>query len=169
MAYNGTIPTEFGRLTAVTILNLGQNSLTGTLPTEIGHMTSLLSGGDWGFVLSNSLDGSIPTELGNLVEMAKNLEVSNNAFSGTLPTELGNIDKMASSFSFDGNSFTVSYDRATIRSRKPCHAARPPTTTAPSRRLPLPPRAASAHAHFCSHSLHRQSHDRGACRPSSGV
>jgi hypothetical protein len=34
--YNGTIPTEFGLLTKVTEMFLGENDLTGAIPTQLG-------------------------------------------------------------------------------------------------------------------------------------
>ena len=39
--FTGSIPSEMGRLTNLTRLNLGVNSLRGTIPTEIGLLTKL--------------------------------------------------------------------------------------------------------------------------------
>ena len=39
----GTIPTEFGRLTDLTYLNVGGNELTGRVPSEIGALTKMSS------------------------------------------------------------------------------------------------------------------------------
>ena len=38
---DGAVPAEIGRLTSLTVLNLGDNELT-SLPAEIGQLTSLL-------------------------------------------------------------------------------------------------------------------------------
>jgi hypothetical protein len=38
----GTIPTEFGLMTALKELRVEANSLTGTLPTEFGLLAALL-------------------------------------------------------------------------------------------------------------------------------
>ena len=38
---NGTIPSDIGDLTSLTILRLHANSLSGSIPTEIGNLTSL--------------------------------------------------------------------------------------------------------------------------------
>ena len=58
----GTIPTEFGRLTGLSRLEMGTNALTQTLPTEPGQLTDLSSFDFDG----NSLNCGIPTELSAL-------------------------------------------------------------------------------------------------------
>lgn len=90
--YTGTIPTEFGQLTAVTSLDLGQNSLTGTLPTEVGLMTALQTGrAKKGLFSKNSLTGVLPTQLGQLSMMTAFFWSSQNSQTGTIPTELGTM------------------------------------------------------------------------------
>ena len=42
--YTGTMPTEFGRLTDLTSLNLAGNELTGQVPSEIGALTKMSAG-----------------------------------------------------------------------------------------------------------------------------
>ena len=37
----GTMPTQLGRLTAITGLSLQQNSLTGSLPTQLGPLSAM--------------------------------------------------------------------------------------------------------------------------------
>jgi len=93
----GTLPTEFGRLTALTYLDVSENygngvteggstgsiGVTGTLPTEFGLLTALT----YFSVGRNEISGTLPTELG----LMTNLEVfmvADNILSGTLPTEL---------------------------------------------------------------------------------
>ena len=75
-----------GLLTEVTMLNLGQNSLTGTAPTQLGCLTKLTTGGPYGFLQSNLLSGTLPSELGYYVQMNSELTLHNNKFDGTLPT-----------------------------------------------------------------------------------
>ena len=58
----GTVPTEFGRLTGLSALEMGTNALTQTLPTELGQLTDLSSFDFDG----NSLNCGIPTELSAL-------------------------------------------------------------------------------------------------------
>ena len=44
MSYNqlsGSIPSEIGRLSQLTVLGLAGNKLSGLLPAEIGHLTQL--------------------------------------------------------------------------------------------------------------------------------
>lgn len=40
-SFNGTLLTEFGRLTNLQYLNVAVNGITGTIPTEIGKLTKL--------------------------------------------------------------------------------------------------------------------------------
>ena len=127
--YTGTIPTEFGLLTAATSLDLGKNTLTGTMPTELGLLTATssfsvlynslsgtlptelgkaveMSAGFWAY--RNSLSGSVPTQLGNWVQLTQNFQLSyyqglSNLFSSTLPTELGRLSKLTSCFMVQQN------------------------------------------------------------------
>ena len=59
---NGNIPTWFGKLDQIWLLDLDSNQLDGSIPTEIGGMANLR------FLLLNRnfLTGTIPSELGNL-------------------------------------------------------------------------------------------------------
>ena len=77
---------QFGLLTDVTELNLGNNEMTGSIPTEIGCMPKVVTGGSAGFMGSNALTGSVPTELGALVQMTSYVGLHGNKLSSTLPT-----------------------------------------------------------------------------------
>ena len=92
--YTGTIPTEFGLLTAATSLDLGYNTLTGTMPTELGLLTATSSFS----VVYNSLSGTLPTELGKAVEMSAGFLAYRNSLSGSVPTQLGNWVQLTQSF-----------------------------------------------------------------------
>lgn len=93
----GTIPTEIGTLTSLSVLMLGANALSGTLPTELGLLTSL-----WALVLQgsqyigpaaiddsrmgNQISGTLPTELGRLSQLTQ-IALYHNRLSGTIPAE----------------------------------------------------------------------------------
>lgn len=64
-SFVGTIPTELGLLTALSLLYLNTNKLVGTIPTVLGHMTALESM----YLTHNSLSGSIPTEFGRMTAL----------------------------------------------------------------------------------------------------
>ena len=108
----GTVPTELGVLTAMSVMTWAENDITGTLPTEIGRMTNLKNGNFNnfnnfnGFFSSNSLTGSLPTELGNLVKMTRTVAMQTNSFTGTIPTELGSLSIMLQWFYLNSNSLT---------------------------------------------------------------
>ena len=97
---SGPIPTELGRLSNLTSLNLGGNDLTGPIPTELGELVSLT--GLW--LYSNSLTGPIPTELGRLSNLT-NLNLANNDLTGPIPTELGELVSLTW-LSLSSNSLT---------------------------------------------------------------
>ncbi|OAD22816.1 putative leucine rich repeat protein, partial [Candidatus Thiomargarita nelsonii] len=114
----GSIPSELGNLTQLTVLYLYSNKLTGSIPTELGNLTYLqvlwLSG--------NNLTGSIPTELGNLAQLTA-LYLHNNKLCGEIPVELKNlsnirygvniITKLGTKLKLDNNHLTA-YDSSLI-------------------------------------------------------
>ena len=97
---SGTIPSELGNLSDLSILSLDTNELSGTIPSELGSLSDLI-----GLSLeSNQLTGIIPSELGNLPRLAA-LSLESNQLTGTIPSELGNLPNMES-FLLDSNQLT---------------------------------------------------------------
>jgi Leucine-rich repeat (LRR) protein len=96
----GTIPTELGNLSNLTYLSLGGNDLTGSIPTELGNLSNLTRL----YLYSNDLTGSIPTELGNLSNLTY-LSLGGNDLTGSIPTELGNLSNLTE-LSLWGNELT---------------------------------------------------------------
>ncbi|KAJ7571153.1 hypothetical protein O6H91_01G152100 [Diphasiastrum complanatum] len=89
LSFNGTplqgsLPPEFGSLTALQYLNLSSTNLTGSIPVELGSCKNLqvldLS--------SNSLTGEIPEEIGDLRQLQL-LILHSNQLSGSIPSEIG--------------------------------------------------------------------------------
>jgi Leucine-rich repeat (LRR) protein len=108
---SGSIPTELGLLSHLSILWLDYNELTGTIPSELflPSVTSLSISGnglsgtipDFGlssnlvrlYIDMNAIEGSIPSTIGGL----SNLEyfVSNaNQLSGNVPSEIGQLSRL---------------------------------------------------------------------------
>jgi hypothetical protein len=74
-----TIPTQIGRLTALTMLTLSVLSLTGTVPSEVGNLSNLVD-----LRLSiNQLDGTLPA-LNRLTKLTR-LRTNVNRLDGPLP------------------------------------------------------------------------------------
>ena len=93
----GSIPSELGRLSSLTILHLADNQLIGQIPEELGsvaNLEELVLGG-------NQLSGEIPSELGNLSNLT-GLYLWGNELSGQIPEELGNLANLERVF-LDGN------------------------------------------------------------------
>jgi hypothetical protein len=108
----GTIPTEMGLLSMLTVWGMERGGLTGPIPTEIGKLSSLVFI-DFDF---NQLTGSLPSELftlRNLTQLDINsnkftgsidgigsfplmefMQLHDNFFTGTVPDAVGTYDKM---------------------------------------------------------------------------
>jgi Leucine-rich repeat (LRR) protein len=83
----GIIPSEFGHLKELQVLDLTWNEFVGSIPVELGKLKALqvldLSG--------NELGGSIPVELGQLKAL-RVLDLSYNfALTGRIPPEFGQL------------------------------------------------------------------------------
>ena len=96
---SGSLPRELALLTALQVIDLGDNLLTGTLPTEIGrlvHLQRLEIPGRGALenrrrqpsLTHNNLTGPIPSEIGLLTNLQV-LDLSGNALSGFIPLQLG--------------------------------------------------------------------------------
>ncbi|XVF83918.1 hypothetical protein PTKIN_Ptkin16aG0532600 [Pterospermum kingtungense] len=85
----GKIPTGFGNLINLEVLAAVHNQLSGSIPFIIGRLQKLkfFSVGD------NSLFGAIPTSLGNLT-MLITLDLSGNNLQGQIPPSLGNCENL---------------------------------------------------------------------------
>ena len=86
---SGTIPTDLGMLTSLTLLSLSNNRLTGTIPAELGGLTNL----DTLWLHENKLTGTIPAELARPSSM-RQLFLSDNRLTGSIPSELGRLTNL---------------------------------------------------------------------------
>jgi len=82
---NGIFPSEIGKLTKLTLLDLDTNDLSGTIPSQIGLLLQLTA-----LVLNDlHLNGNIPSEIGLLP--LDNLNLANNLFTGEIPSQIANL------------------------------------------------------------------------------
>ncbi len=111
---NGTIPTELGNLSELTVLYLHRNNLTGQVPGALDSLSKLeqlylydnkLTGisGQLGagmtslkrlFAQRNELAGRIPAGLGSMPNLDR-LSLYNNELTGTIPAELGRLANLS--------------------------------------------------------------------------
>jgi len=84
---SGSIPTEIGKLTSLSSLEISSTQLTGTIPTEIGLLGNFL------YQLkidgNKNLTGTIPTEVGSLGALGILVISGNPLIGGTIPWEIG--------------------------------------------------------------------------------
>jgi len=83
----GTIPSQFGNLTHLIVLDLDENELTGTIPEEIYLTANSLQQFD---LDSNHLSGTISTEIGTLTDLWF-VQLFNNMLTGMIPTEISSL------------------------------------------------------------------------------
>jgi Leucine-rich repeat (LRR) protein len=84
--YEGSLPTELGRLAELTDLSLSSRGLNGTLPSELGMLSTL----QVLHISRSSLTGTLPTQFGLLTNL-RSLDLSQNDFSSVIPTEMGQL------------------------------------------------------------------------------
>ncbi len=73
----GTIPTQIGNLTDLTILGLNNGKLSGAIPSTVGNLSKLISLG----LSGNLLSGNVPDEIAQM-ENLENLLLFNNQLIG---------------------------------------------------------------------------------------
>ena len=96
---SGTIPSEFGLLTSLAYLFLGQNNVTGPIPSVLGTLSSLVAV----HLDATSLTGTIPVQIGDLSSYSLsdfNIEQSTGLF-GTAPSQLCELNKPCFYLPFD--------------------------------------------------------------------
>jgi len=82
---SGTIPSQLGQLAQLTNLNLEGNSITGPLPAELAQMPLVMVD-----ISSNVLTGEIPFPIGNMPHLAS-LKLRDNNLQGTIPQSFSSL------------------------------------------------------------------------------
>ncbi|KAG0578608.1 hypothetical protein KC19_4G036500 [Ceratodon purpureus] len=87
MQLNGSIPYgTLGALSALTVLDLSNNSLCGEIPYDIFTLSNLMYLG----LSNNRFTGNLPWGVSNLYQLMK-LDLAANLLSGSLPSSLGDL------------------------------------------------------------------------------
>ncbi|KAJ7947106.1 Leucine-rich repeat receptor-like protein kinase family protein [Quillaja saponaria] len=99
----GSIPTDIGNFTKLTLFSLSFNPLAGTIPTSTGNLQNL----QVLYISENQLEGSIPSEFFHRKNLAT-LNLGNNKLSGSIPTCLVNLTSSRRSLLLYSNSLISS-------------------------------------------------------------
>jgi len=120
---NGALPTEFGNMRSLGVIELGFNGLSGAVPTEFGNCANLWALGFYGnegltgrvdellgalpaglmnlYAGGTLLGGSVPSTVGRFFQM-ETLVLQKNRLTGTVPSEIGQIPTLMN-FDLFGN------------------------------------------------------------------
>ncbi|XP_068652681.1 putative leucine-rich repeat receptor-like serine/threonine-protein kinase At2g24130 [Aristolochia californica] len=85
----GFIPPSISNLANLTLLNLSFNLFNGSIPSEIGRMNKL----ERVYLSSNLLSGHIPAAFGDIPHLGL-LDLSRNKLSGTIPDSLSDLTQL---------------------------------------------------------------------------
>ena len=96
---SGTMPTELGLLTSLSLFNVEYNRIEGTIPAEISNLSELVS-----LRLDyNSLSGSITGDLFKFWTNIESIDASNNLLTGVIPPSLVNLQETLGGLALDDN------------------------------------------------------------------
>ena len=109
-AIYGSIPTFYGSIATLKVLDLFMNDLMGVLPAALCSATML----ERIDVQSNSLVGKISTCIG-MLQSLNMLTLDSNMFSGTLPSEVGHMSALGK---YSLSTVTISYRRRAMRANQ---------------------------------------------------
>jgi len=96
---NGQIPSELGRFSRLTELNLANSNHNGTLPSELGRLTELRILD----VSANVFTGTIPDISWSSLQRLEYLNISYNQFQGDMPLSWKSWDQLET-LAMNGNS-----------------------------------------------------------------
>ncbi|KNC55201.1 Hcr2-0B [Thecamonas trahens ATCC 50062] len=94
---SGSIPPQWGEMTKMQQLWMGENAIEGTLPASLANWTSLKLID----VRNNRLTGTVPVAFGTAWSQVGRFELAHNSFTGTLPPGFASVTHV----DISGNAF----------------------------------------------------------------
>ncbi|GLT57820.1 hypothetical protein SLA2020_307660 [Shorea laevis] len=98
--FNGPVPPNLGRLSALNKLTLGGNQLENMEGDDFSFLASLTNCSELSILAfgQNRFKGHLPTSIANLSRRLEFLGIQNNQFSGRVPDGIGNLIGLTSLF-----------------------------------------------------------------------
>jgi len=104
---NVVVPMEFGKLTQLKVLNLGDNQFVSGSTTSLSILNALTNCStlEKVYLFGNNFKGRLPFSIGHLSTKIHYINLEGNELTGEIPPQIGNLTSLVQLI-LDSNNFT---------------------------------------------------------------